>query len=105
MSKYERNKGAAAERDAAKLWREIGFPFAKRNITQYQSKSGRDLSDTKPFLVQCKCGKHINVWEALSEATMEAKAEEIPLAMVRKDRDEWVVVIKWHDFVKVLNPK
>lgn len=103
--RYSRNKGAANEREAAQLWKEAGFPFAKRNIVQYQGKSGRDLSNTEPFLVQIKAGAKINVWEALQEATEEAKTGEIPLAMVKRDRSGWVVVLSWKSFLKVLNPK
>ena len=104
-ARLSRRKGAASERDACRLWQEAGFPFAKRNLTQYQERSGRDIENTEPFVCQVKCGKNINVWKALAEAEAEAKEGEIPLAMVRRDRGEWTVVISWKEFARVINPK
>jgi len=100
-----RNKGASAEREASKLWHEVGFPFARRKLSQYQEKGGIDLENTESFKVQVKSGKKINVWQALREVEEEAKRQEIPLAMIKRDRTDWIVVISWKNFVKVLNPK
>lgn len=105
MGKLSRTKGKRTENEAAGLWRQAGFPFARRNLTQFQERSGRDLLNTEPFLVQIKAGANPSVWQALREAQAEAKKGEIPIAMVKKDRGEWVVAMSWKEFLKVLNPK
>ncbi len=105
MSKFQREKGARNEREATKLWHRLGFPFAKRKLSQYQEKSGVDLEGTEPFKVQIKSGKNINVWKALDEVRKEAKKKEIPMAMVKKDRLGWIVVMDWEGFEKVVNPR
>jgi hypothetical protein len=105
MSKYQRNKGRRSEQQAAELWRKIGFPFCRRNISQYQERSGRDLVNTEPYLVQIKVGANPSIWKALREAQAEAKKDEIPLAMVKRDRGEWVVVMGWRSFTRVMNPR
>jgi hypothetical protein len=104
MGKYQRTKGASNEREAACLWHDIGFPFAKRNLNQYQEKDGKDLQNTEPFRVQCKSGVNINPWQALKEAEEEAGKKEIPIAMVKKDRLGWMVIMRWESFKKVINP-
>lgn len=103
--RYSRNKGAAGERDACQLLHEAGFPFARRNLTQYQERSGKDIVNCEPFAIQVKVGKHVNVWEALREAEAEAKGKEIPMALIKKDNGKWVVVMAWVSFTKVLNPR
>jgi len=98
--KFSRDKGAKAEREAASLWRLAGFP-ARRRLSQYQERCGADLEGTDPYLVQVKVGKNPNVWEALEEAVKEAKDGQIPVAMIKKDRKQWIVVIKWNDFTNL----
>ena len=105
MGKLSRTKGKRTELECVQLWRQAGFPFARRNLTQFQERSGRDLLNTEPFLVQIKAGANPSVWQALKEAEGEAKKEEIPVAMVKRDRGEWIVAMSWKEFLKVLNPK
>jgi hypothetical protein len=100
-----RNKGANAEREAAQLWREAGYPLARRHLEQYRTRSGRDLENTGPFLVQTKIGARPNVWQALKEAEGEAKESELPVAMVRRDREDWIVAMSWKTFRALMGGK
>ncbi|GIW70189.1 MAG: hypothetical protein KatS3mg101_0936 [Patescibacteria group bacterium] len=100
MGKFQRNKGASNEREACRMWREIGYPEARRKLSQYQERCGVDLENTGNFKVQVKSGKRIDVWKALQEAEKESKAGDMPLVMAKKDRFGWIVVLNWIDFVK-----
>ncbi len=54
-----RNKGKSYENYIARIFREAGWPAAKRHL-EYQSEEaveGRDLDNTEPFAVQIKCWK------------------------------------------------
>lgn len=82
------------------MWREIGYPEARRKLSQYQERCGVDLENTGNFKVQVKSGKRIDVWKALQEAEKESKAGDMPLVMAKKDRFGWIVVLNWIDFVK-----
>jgi len=104
MSKYQRQKGARGEREVASLWKEIGFPFARRKLSQYQEKSGVDLENTEPFIVQCKVGKSIHLWKALKEIEENRKKSELPIVMFKRDRDEWIVLMRFSTFKHILMP-
>lgn len=102
MGKFQRTKGANNEREAVRLWREVGYPEARRKLSQYQERCGVDLENTGKFKVQVKSGKRIDVWKALREAESEAKENEIPLVMAKKDRCGWVVLVEWKDFKRLI---
>lgn len=99
---FSRNKGARLERDAAN-WLEdaTGIKF-RRALDQYQASSGRDLEGDSPLVVQVKGGKAPRVWAAYAEAEAEAKPGEIPLALVKRDRYPWLVVLNRSDFGPML---
>lgn len=103
MGKFQREKGAKNEREACKLWRELGFVEARRKLSQYQQRCGVDLENTGKFKVQVKSGKSINVWKALEEAEKESKESDIPFVMAKKDRLGWIVVLRWRDFKNLMS--
>lgn len=105
MSKYQRTKGANWERVCSIWWRSHGYPFARRKLSQYQASDGCDIENTEPFIAQCKSGKQINIMKAYKEAQGSSKKGQIPLAMVKYDREEPLVVLSLDDFDKVLNQR
>lgn len=103
MGAFSRNKGARLERDAA-AWLEktTGVKF-RRALDQYQASSGKDLEgEDSPLVVQVKGGKAPRVWAAYAEAEAEAKPEEVPFALVKRDRYPWLVIINRADFAPML---
>jgi hypothetical protein len=56
-----RKKGHDYERQVANEFVALGWSNAKRHL-EYQSseaEAGQDLDNTDPFLIQCKCGRHL----------------------------------------------
>lgn len=84
------------------MWHEVGFPFARRKLSQYQEKCGIDLDCTEPFAVQVKSGKNINLFKAIEEIDPERKKERICLVMAKKDRFGWLIALRWEEFRKLL---
>ena len=88
-------------------FRKIGWKDAKRNFgEQFESGSGRDILNTDPFVVQVGHGKTPSLIGKFKEAVGEAKAGEIPLAIVRKTvkgkRPATYAVLDWKDLQKIL---
>ena len=100
MGKMEREKGARIERAACFLMREV-FPDAARNLDQYQKTDGRDIGPTPGFCFQVKGGKAPSWKKALNEAAGSAE-EDIPIALIKTDKEKWVVHLYAEDLLRIL---
>tara|TARA_R110000824_G_scaffold170544_1_gene347925 strand:+ start:141 stop:695 length:555 start_codon:yes stop_codon:yes gene_type:complete len=102
MGAFSRNKGARLERDAATWLEEVtGIKF-RRALDQYQASSGKDLEGDSPLVVQVKGGKSPRIWQAYAEAEGEAKSGEVPIALIKRDRYPWLVVLNREDYAPML---
>ena len=78
MGKTSRRKGAAYERHLANLFKNIGYPDAKRHLEfqGQEAEEGRDLDGTQPLAIQAKCWKSTPSIEAINQIV---PSEEYPI--------------------------
>ena len=105
MGKKSRTKGAAFEREVAKLISTY-WPDAKRNLDQYQGSDGRDLSETQPVCMQLKRRTKTQLWE-IKMAYVEAKESTsveypYPMAVWRDDGGDTLCMMKLEHLVEWL---
>jgi hypothetical protein len=98
MGKSQRDKGAAFERRRARWWQRLGWSDARRNLSQYQKRDGKDIVNTEPYVEQCKVGKKINILSAYKEAKESASSQEVPLAAIHYDDEDTLIVLSEKDF-------
>jgi len=82
-----RNKGAAWERECAKLLTQMTGVECKRRLEQYRS-GGADIDTTLPISVECKSGYQIGsntIRHALQQARDGAGGLEIPFVWVKQN--------------------
>jgi hypothetical protein len=113
MARYEREKGAAFEREIAKELEAIRQRLAEqaehifngsvwRNLKQYQSANQCDMH-LGPLAIECKRRAKIgNLYEWLRQAELGAEPGEIPVVIARADRKEPVVILYLKDLEKLL---
>lgn len=87
MGKKSRDKGAAFEREVANLHTEaLGVP-CRRNLEEVRSgNSGDVITPGVPLSIQCKVGARPPIYEALKEAEEAAGPEDVPVAIIRRNR-------------------
>lgn len=87
MGKKSRDKGAAFEREVAKLHTEaLGVP-CKRNLEEVRSGNRGDIVvPGVPLSIQCKVGVRPPIYEALDEAVAAAREGDVPVAIIRRNR-------------------
>jgi hypothetical protein len=51
--------------------------------------------------IECKRVEKLNLYDAMSQAISDARADEIPAVFHRKNRCEWLVTMKLEDFMKI----
>jgi hypothetical protein len=64
--------------------RERGFPKAKRHLEyQFEEALGRDLDETQPFAIQCKCWKTAPPITVIEKITLDEEYT-IPIAILKR---------------------
>lgn len=91
MSKSERTKGAAFEREIAALLTEHLGQVVKRNLAQARGGEGSDIT-IGPFAIECKRRKRVVVYDWLDQAQRDAGGK-IPAVVVRADGRRPVLLI------------
>lgn len=95
-----RNKGATGERELAKVLR--GYGYNCRRGQQYCGANGdADVVGLPGLHIECKRVERINLDDAMAQAKADARDEEIPVVMHRKNNGEWRVTISLEDFVVI----
>lgn len=95
-----RAKGAAGERELARLLRESGY-IARRG-QQYSGANGdADVVGLPGVHIECKRVERLNIYEAMAQARRDARPGEIPVVMHRKNRHPWLVTMDIKDWLKM----
>ena len=95
-----RNKGATGERELAKVLR--GYGYNCRRGQQYCGANGdADVVGLPGLHIECKRVERLNLDDAMAQAKADARDEEIPVVMHRKNNGEWRVTISLEAFVVI----
>ena len=104
-----RAKGAAAEREAAKVWAEVMGCEARRG---QQFSGGKE----SPDVVQSISGIHLEVkrvergnpYAWMAQAIYDA-GDQVPVVIHRKNRSDWLCIVRLNDVPRLIqacaNPK
>ena len=100
---HSRNKGKRGELEFAKLLTSEGFE-ARRG---QQFSGGSDSPDVVcealgKFHFEVKRVEALRLYPAMAQATNDAGLNKIPLVAHRRNGEEWVVITKASDFLKLL---
>ena len=97
-----RDKGAKGERELASKLTEYGFP--SRRGQQFSGANGdADVVGLPGIHIECKRVERLNLQEAYDQSKRDARDDEIPVVMHRKNNCKWLVTMSledWIDFYK-----
>ena len=95
-----RAKGATGERELARKLREYGYDA--RRGQQYSGINGdADVLGLQGIHIECKRVEKLNIDDALSQSIRDAKENETPVVMHRKNHTEWKVTMRLEDWIKL----
>lgn len=95
-----RQKGAAGERELANLLKKHGYDT--RRGQQYSGANGdADVVGIPGLHIECKRVEKLNLDAAMEQSIRDAREDEIPVVMHRKNRKEWKVTLLLEDFLKI----
>lgn len=92
-----RQKGKRAELQLAHKLSEWGFPC--RRSQQYAGANGDADVVGLPFLhIECKAVERLNIYDAMDQSRRDAKEDEIPVTIMKKNRKPWLLVMDLDEF-------
>lgn len=94
-----REKGKAGELELARILREYGY--AARRGQQFSGLNGdADVIGIPGIHIECKRVERLNIHEAMQQSVRDAKNDEVPVIMHRKNRTEWLVTQRLEEWIK-----
>ena len=98
MGKAQRDKGARAEREVAKILTEQGFP-ARRGMVFI--KEPDIICDSLPLHFECKFQEKTKIHEWMKQST-EQNRGLIPTVVHRRSREDWLITMRFEDFLNFI---
>lgn len=92
-----KRKGADAERELAKLFRDMyGYPVRRGRVFDHES----DMVGLDGIHPEVKAVERLNVYEAMAQAITEAKIRKdgIPVVFHKRTRSGWHVTMRLEDW-------
>lgn len=98
MTVNSKAKGKRAELELAH--RLQGHGFEARRSQQYAGINNDADVIGVPFLhIECKNNQRLNVRDAMAQSERDAREDEFPVVMHKKDRKPWLVTLNLDDFM------
>jgi len=100
MSVNSKEKGKVGERELASYLKEYGYEC--RRGVQYCGKTGAaDVVGLPGIHIECKRVERLNIEDALAQSKRDARENEIPTVMHRKNHCEWLVTMRLEDWIQI----
>lgn len=95
-----RDKGKRGELEAAHVLKKHGYDA--RRGQQFSGINGDADVVGLPYIhLEIKRVEKLNIDEALSQSIRDAKDDEIPVVMHRKNRTEWKITMRLEDWIEM----
>lgn len=101
MTINSRQKGARAEREIAKILREHGYKDARRGQQYCGTAGDADVIGLPGYHLEIKHVEKLNLESAWQQSVRDAKENEIPIVIHKKNRTPWKVTMLFDDFLEL----
>ena len=96
MAINSKKKGAAGEREFAKLCRDKGFENVRRG-QQFSGIEGEDVVGLDGIHVEVKRVEKLNIEKALQQAERDRQGK-IPIVAHRRNKEDWKITMRADDW-------
>lgn len=101
MSINSRSKGKRGELEVAALFREAGYPDARRG-QQYSGLHGdSDVVGVPGLHIEVKRVERLNLDKAIEQAERDCKAGMMPMVIHKRNRSKWLVTQSYDEWIKL----
>jgi len=99
MKINSRAKGARGERELANKLKEYGYDC--RRGQQYSGLEGDDVVGLEGIHIECKRVERLQLTDAMLQSRRDAKLDEVPVVMHRKNNEDWKVTMYLEDWIEM----
>lgn len=100
MGKASRDKGKRGERELAGVLRDYGYDCWRGQ--QFCGANGdADVVGLPGIHIECKRVERLDLYGAVGQAIRDAKEEELPVVMHRKNNCEWLVTMPLEEWISL----
>ena len=100
---FARDKGARFEREICKM---INSKLALATHRGFQSRGGSEEADVEGFIpgfhLELKRQERTNVWQFMRQAEADAKEDEIPVVVTKRNREPVLAVLWFEDLLDIV---
>lgn len=104
MPVNSRAKGARGERELAAYLRDRGFGDARRGQQYKGTPDSPDVVGLPGHHVESKRVERIEVEKWFEQAVADAGPDDTPIVAYRRNRQEWKVVLRLDDYLRLIDP-
>ena len=97
MSKAQRDKGARAEREVSGILNDYGFESRRGNVFYREE----DVMTNLPIHFEIKRQETTKIHEWMKQSVEQCRGK-IPTVVHRRSREEWLITMKFEDFLKLI---
>lgn len=95
-----RQKGARGERELATVLKAYGYDC--RRGQQYCGANGdADVVGLPGIHIECKRVEKLNLYDAMAQSKADARKNEMPVVMHRKNNCDWLATMSLEDWIKI----
>ena len=95
-----RNKGKVYERHVAGLFKEHGYE-ARRGQQYCGANGDADVTGVPYIHIECKAVERLNLYDAMSQAKRDARENEIPVVIHKKNYCADLVTMEFTEWIKL----
>jgi hypothetical protein len=100
VSKTERTKGAAAEREVVHIFRASGWPNAERTSNGRQQRGRNDVANGPAgCAIEIKRQEALSVPKALDQLARDSDPLDVPILVHRPSRHAWMATLPLADLL------
>lgn len=95
-----RQKGKRGELELAHILKTYGYE-ARRGQQYCGANGDADVIGLPGVHIEVKRTERFKLYDAMKQSERDAKDDEIPVVITRKNSEQWIVCIKLEDFIKL----
>lgn len=93
-------KGKRGELELAKVLRFYGYD-ARRSVQYCGSNNDADVIGLPHISIECKRVEKLNLYDAISQSACNARIDEKPVVMHRKNDEKWLCTMYLSDWIEL----
>lgn len=100
MAINSKRKGKEGENEISRYLRDYGYD-AHRSVQYCGANGDADVVGLDGIHIEVKRVERLMVYDAMNQAIRDARKDEIPVVMYRRNKAKWLAILRLDDFMEL----